>query len=173
MSAKTFPIVFEKISFSKTIQSAFCNSIVENIIIHKKQKNVEIHLTSDEILEHDMIQQLQQELLKQLPGVKEVNVTPFFNIQQKFSEKEIIEKCWENVVYEISSESPICKGIIKEAYWELEQKKLLIYVKNNTAYYMYKKGIEQKIQKYFQQQTGLDIRVVFQDIRLSEEQKQE
>ncbi len=173
MSAKTFPIVFEKISFSKTIQSAFCNSIVENIIIHKKQKNVEIHLTSDEILEHDMIQQLQQELLKQLPGVKEVNVTPFFNIQQKFSEKEIIEKCWENVVYEISSESPICKGIIKEAYWELEQKKLLIYVKNNTAYYMYKKGIEQRIQKYLQQQTGLDIRVVFQDIRLSEEQKQE
>ena len=52
-------------------------------------------------------------------------------------------------------------------------KKLLIYVKNNTAYYMYKKGIEQKIQKYLQQQTGLDIRVVFQDIRLSEEQKQE
>ncbi len=77
------------------------------------------------------------------------------------------------MVYEISSESPICKGIIKEAYWELEQKKLLIYVKNNTAYYMYKKGIEQKIQKYLQQQTGLDIRVVFQDIRLSEEQKQE
>ena len=38
---------------------------------------------------------------------------------------------------------------------------------------MYKKGIEQRIQKYLQQQTGLDIRVVFHDIRLSEEQKQE
>lgn len=173
MTAKTFPAVFERISLSETVQKAFCNSIVENIIVHKKQKNLEVHLVSDEILQYTALQQLQNELLNQLPGVKEVNISPFFNVKEKFSEKEIIEKYWENVVYEISSESPICKGIIKEAYWELEQKKLLIYVKNNTAYYMYKKGMEEKIQQCLQQQTGLQFRVMFKDVRISEQEKEE
>lgn len=173
MTAKTFPAVFERISLSETVQKTFCNSIVENIIVHKKQKNLEVHLVSDEILQYTALQQLQNELLNQLPGVKEVNISPFFNVKEKFSEKEIIEKYWENVVYEISSESPICKGIIKEAYWELEQKKLLIYVKNNTAYYMYKKGMEEKIQQCLQQQTGLQFRVMFKDVRISEQEKEE
>lgn len=173
MTVKAFSAVFEKVSLSEMVQKAFCNSIVENIIVHKKQKNLEVYLVSDEILEHTILQQLQNELLNQLPGVKEVNIKPFFNVKEKFSEKEIIEKYWENVVCEISSQSPICKGIMKEAYWELQQKKLLIYVKNNTAYYMYKKGIEEKIQQCLQQQTGLQFRVVFKDVHISEQEKEE
>ena len=78
MTAKTFPAVFERISLSETVQKAFCNSIVENIIVHKKQKNLEVHLVSDEILQYTALQQLQNELLNQLPGVKEVNISPFF-----------------------------------------------------------------------------------------------
>lgn len=173
MTTKAFATVFEKISLSEAVKKAFCNSVVENVIVHKKQKNLEVHLVSEEILGYTILQQLQNELLNQIPGVKGVNISPFFNVKEKFSEKEIIEKYWENVVCEISSQSPICKGIMKEAYWELQQKKLLIYVKNNTAYYMYKKGMEEKIQQCLQQQTALQFRVMFKDVHISEQEKEE
>ena len=53
-------------------------------------------------------------------------------------------------------------------------KKLLIYVKNNTAYYMYKKGYgRKKIQQCLQQQTALQFRVMFKDVRISEQEKEE
>ena len=172
MTAKTFDSVFEKISLSEDIKNAFSNTTVKNIIIHKREKNLELHLLSEDILEKNLLQQLQQELLRQLPGVENVEIAPFFHVKQRLSEKEVIEKYWNHIVYEISSQSPVCKGIMKEAFWELEEKRLLIRVKNNTAYYMYKKGVAEKIQKSLKKETDMDFSVLFKDIRLSEEEKE-
>ena len=124
MTAKTFDSVFEKISLSEDIKNAFSNTTVKNIIIHKREKNLELHLLSEDILEKNLLQQLQQELLRQLPGVENVEIAPFFHVKQRLSEKEVIEKYWNHIVYEISSQSPVCKGIMKEAFWELEEKRL-------------------------------------------------
>ena len=44
MTAKTFDSVFEKISLSEDIKNAFSNTTVKNIIIHKREKNLELHL---------------------------------------------------------------------------------------------------------------------------------
>ncbi len=172
MTAKAFGSVFEKISLSEDIKNAFANTMVKNIIIHKKQKNLELHLISEEILERSLLQQLQQELLRQLPGVENVEIAPFFHVKERLSEKEVIEMCWKHIVYEISSQSPVCKGIMKEAFWELEEKRLLIRVKNNTAYYMYKKGMTEKVQKWLKNQTDMDFSVLFKDIRLSQEERE-
>lgn len=173
MSAKTFPVVFEKISFSEAVKTAFCNTVIEHIIVHKKEKNLEVRLVSDDILGYRMLQQLQNELQKQLPSVSRVCIFPFFDVKQKFSEEEIIKKYWDNVVCEVSEQSPICKGIMRDAVWGVEQKKLLIRVKNNAAYYMYKKGIGEKIQNSLEQQIGLQFQVMFKDVHISEEEKQQ
>ncbi len=171
MTAKVFASVFEKISLSNTIKSAFCNTIVDSIIIHKKEKNLEIHLTSEKMVEYTLLQQLQKELLKQLPGVKKVNITPFFHLKE-FSDEEMIRQYWKHMVYKISSESPVCKGVMKEAFWELQQKKILIRVKNNMAYYMSKKGIGEKMQRCLEQEIGLQYSVMFKDVHLSQEEKE-
>ena len=170
MIPQTFSSVFRKIPLSYTLQSALCSTTITNIIISKSDKELELHLTSKEILNYPLLQQLKEELFRLLP-VETIKIIPFFQVQE-LSDGEIIERYWENISYKISEQSPVCKGVIKDSFWKVEQKKLFIHVKNNMAYYMSKKGIAEKVQQWLAQEVGLQYPVLFKDIHLSQEEKE-
>ena len=123
MIPQTFSSVFRKIPLSYTLQSALCSTTITNIIISKSDKELELHLTSKEILNYPLLQQLKEELFRLLP-VETIKIIPFFQVQE-LSDGEIIERYWENISYKISEQSPVCKGVIKDSFWKVEQKKII------------------------------------------------
>ncbi len=172
MTAKKFHTVFNKISLSEQIRSLLDDTEVRSLIIHKKEKRLEMALAAKYILQKKDLDGFKEELVCQIPGIKKVTIHPLFEAEHHIEPEEIIIQSWNNIVYEISKESPVCRGIIKDAEWALEENKLFIRVKNHTSYYLFKKGLGEKIESQLWQETGLQLRVFFKDIRLSAEEKE-
>ena len=172
MVAKQFDLVFQKLSLSRRVRDCLGNAQVYELKIHRKEKKIDIKIQSDHILDESCLQEFQSDLLRQLPGMQQAAVELRYSFPVGKEYRSVIEKCWENVVYEIKMESPICNGIMKDAQWELEENCLTIKVKNHAAFYMVKKGIDKKIQQKFRQQFGIeDLKVQFKDIPITEEER--
>lgn len=172
MTAKKFNTVFEKISLSPRIKETFGEAVINSIQIHKREKIMEIKMVMDHIVDEKVLDVFKYELMEQLPGVNDVIVSLSFNIPGEVSVSDIVEKSWDNIVHMISEESPLCRGIIRNAMWDIEENKLYIRVKNNASYYMFKKGMDKKIEEKFKEQNNINIRVFFKNEKLTDEQKE-
>lgn len=172
MEEKKFEHVFQKLSFSSPIKEAFDGSNVEKLKVCKKEKKVEMKLVLNHVIEEKQVQELKTALKKQLPGVEEVKVQTYFPFAEKMEKSKVIQCFWRNIQAELSAHSPVCRGVMKDAVWDLQDTHLMIKVKNNAAYYMAHKGMDKKIQDKIYLETGLNLKVSFKDIRITEEEKE-
>lgn len=172
MTAKSFNTVFSKISLSERIRDVLDDTEVRSLVIHKKEKKLEMALAAKYILPKKELDGFKKELFNQLPGIKRIDIYPHFEAEPSLTPEEIIAQNWNNIVYQISQESPVCRGIIKDADWAFQENRLLIRVKNNTSYYLFKKGLGEKIESCLLEETGLQLKVLFKDVRLSAEEKE-
>lgn len=172
MTAKKFNTVFEKLSLSNDTKETFDKAVVNGIQIYKREKVMEIKMVIDHIIDEKAVDVFKDELIKQLPSVKDIITVVSFDVDDNISKSDIIKSCWDNIVYSVSEESPVCKGIIRNATWKLEENKLYIKVKNNGSYYMFKKGIDKKIEKKLKEQNNIDIKVFFKSDTLTDEEKE-
>lgn len=172
MLAKKFHTVFEKISLSEQTRKILGETMIQSMKISKKERIIEIQMEADDIIEDRYIDCFKKELIQQLPEISDVKASVSFCVANKMNKTSIIESFWPSILYEASAQSPVCRGIMKEAVWELKEDTLYIRVKNNTSYYMIKKGLDKKLQKKISRQAGIMLKVVFKDIRLTEEEQQ-
>lgn len=164
--------MFSKVSLSEQILKKLGDTLVHSLVIHRKEKKMEVKIESEKIIFKEDFVQFKRELLKQIPNIKEIEITSSFTVTNQMKIEEIMKENWDNIVYTISQESPVCKGIIKDANWEYQENKLLIRVKNNTAYYLHKKGLAEKVQKELQEEFGIQCRVMFKDLTCTTEEKE-
>ncbi|NLK37722.1 MAG: PolC-type DNA polymerase III, partial [Epulopiscium sp.] len=170
--ADKFQKVFSKVSLSEQIQKNLGDTVVRSLVIHRQEKAMVVKLESEKILAKEDFRQLETELIRQIPNIKSVKVYPEYPLAANAEVKEVITRYWDNIVYTISEESPVCKGIIQDASWDYDKERLLIRVKNNTAYYLFKKGLGDKIQKELYDELGIECRVLFKDTALSEKERE-
>ncbi|MBO8433783.1 MAG: PolC-type DNA polymerase III [Tyzzerella sp.] len=172
MTAKKFNTVFEKVSLSPQIKEVFDDAIINSVQVHKQEKIMEIKMVMTDIVHDKSVDDLKNELIENLPALKDVITVVTFNIEGEHSLSDIVERNWENILHMVSEESPVCKSIIKNSQWEIEENKLYIRVKNNASYYMFKKGMDRKIEDKLKEQNGIDIKVYFKNEKITDEDRE-
>lgn len=160
---KSFGNVFKKISFSPKVMLLFSGALVDDICISKKEKILKISMIMDDIIDEKYLESFKKDIIRQIPGIKDVDTIIKYKLNKNIDLKEIIEKIYKNILYYISNQGPLCKKIIENAVCENDKNRIFIKVKNNTAFYLSKKGLSQDIENKLKEQTGLNFKIFFKD----------
>lgn len=167
---KKFSTVFQKINLSQPVKEALGDSVVQKLKIMKKDKSMKICLAFDQMIDQSQIYAFQNSLLKQLPYVSDIDVKTIFRFKKETDVEALIKSFWQNILLELSLHSPVAMGIMKEAKWSVCENILTIMVKHNGAYYMARRGMDEKISNKLRNELDISMKVQFKDKKATEEE---
>lgn len=170
MTAKKFPLVFDKVSLSAPLQEVFRETTVLSLTIHRKEREIVTEIAADEVIPPLYWEKLRKEMMQQLPGVKEVHIFPKYQLMDK-EPKAVLADFWDTIRSHVAAQSKVCSGVISDADWDYQDGKMQIFVKHNMAYYLSQKKLDDAVAKLVQEETGLAMSVQFKNIQSSEEDR--
>ena len=170
MTAQNFENIFQKISLSMSVQEAFRGTEVRKLTIHKKERTVSMEIAAKELIPLQKWDDLRQELLKNLPGIREVDIDITYELEENTPE-QLAEGYWESIQTFVSQQSKVCAGVISDAEWKIVDGKMQIFVKNNMAYYLSQKHLDDAIMKMIETETGQRLLVQFKNVQTSAEER--
>ncbi len=170
MTAKKFPLVFDKVSLSAPLQEVFRETTVLSLTIHRKEREIVTEIAADEVIPPLYWEKLRKEMMQQLPGVKEVHIFPKYQLMDK-EPKAVLTDFWDTIRSHVASQSKVCSGVISDADWDYQDGKMQIFVKHNMAYYLSQKKLDDSVAKLVQEETGLAMSVQFKNVQSSEEDR--
>ncbi|MDD3393066.1 MAG: PolC-type DNA polymerase III [Anaerotignum sp.] len=169
MTIQSFDSVFQKISLSVGIKETFFGTEVKNLTIFKKDRLVVVEIISPRLIPFHETELLKKELQQTLPGIKEVRLSLEYALGD-MDENSFFATYWENIKEYITQSSKICASVISDASWKFKDGKLIIYVKNNMAYFMAQKKLDIDLQQMIERETGRAIVMQFKNISASEQE---
>lgn len=170
MTAKKFPLVFDKVSLSAPLQEVFRETTVLSLTIHRKEREIVTEIAADEVIPPLYWEKLRKEMMQQLPGVKEVHIFPKYQLMDK-EPKTVLADFWDTIRSHVAAQSKVCSGVISDAEWDYQDGKMQIFVKHNMAYYLSQKKLDDAVAKLVQEETGLAMSVQFKNVQSSEEDR--
>ena len=170
MTAKKFPLVFDKVSLSAPLQEVFRETTVLSLTIHRKEREIVTEIAADEVIPPLYWEKLRKEMMQQLPGVKEVHIFPKYQLMDK-EPKAVLAEFWDTIRNHVAAQSKVCSGVISDADWDYQDGKMQIFVKHNMAYYLSQKKLDDAVAKLVQEETGLAMAVQFKNVQSSEEDR--
>lgn len=170
MTAKKFPLVFDKVSLSAPLQEVFRETTVLSLTIHRKEREIVTEIAADEVIPPLYWEKLRKEMMQQLPGVKEVHIFPKYQLMDK-EPKAVLTDFWDTIRSHVAAQSKVCSGVISDADWDYQDGKMQIFVKHNMAYYLSQKKLDDAVTKLVQEETGLAMSVQFKNVQSSEEDR--
>lgn len=170
MTAKKFPLVFDKVSLSAPLQEVFRETTVLSLTIYRKEREIVTEIAADEVIPPLYWEKLRKEMMQQLPGVKEVHIFPKYQLMDK-EPKAVLADFWDTIRSHVAAQSKVCSGVISDADWDYQDGKMQIFVKHNMAYYLSQKKLDDAVAKLVQEETGLAMSVQFKNVQSSEEDR--
>ena len=170
MTAKKFPLVFDKVSLSAPLQEVFRETTVLSLTIHRKEREIVTEIAADEVIPPLYWEKLRKEMMQRLPGVKEVHIFPKYQLMDK-EPKAVLAEFWDTIRNHVAAQSKVCSGVISDADWDYQDGKMQIFVKHNMAYYLSQKKLDDAVAKLVQEETGLAMSVQFKNVQSSEEDR--
>lgn len=170
MTAKKFPLVFDKVSLSAPLQEVFRETTVLSLTIHRKEREIVTEIAADEVIPPLYWEKLRKEMMQQLPDVKEVHIFPKYQLMDK-EPKAVLADFWDTIRSHVAAQSKVCSGVISDADWDYQDGKMQIFVKHNMAYYLSQKKLDDAVAKLVQEETGLAMSVQFKNVQSSEEDR--
>lgn len=170
MTAKKFPLVFDKVSLSAPLQEVFRETTVLSLTIHRKEREIVTEIAAEEVIPPLYWEKLRKEMMQQLPGVKEVHIFPKYQLMDK-EPKAVLADFWDTIRNYVAGQSKVCSGVISDADWDYQDGKMQIFVKHNMAYYLSQKKLDDAVAKLVQEETGLAMSVQFKNVQSSEEER--
>lgn len=170
MTAKKFPLVFDKVSLSAPLQEVFRETTVLSLTIHRKEREIVTEIAADAVIPPLYWEKLRKEMMQQLPGVKEVHIFPKYQLMDK-EPKAVLADFWDTIRSHVAAQSKVCSGVISDAEWDYQDGKMQIFVKHNMAYYLSQKKLDDAVAKLVQEETGLAMSVQFKNVQSSEEDR--
>ena len=170
MTAKKFPLVFDKVSLSAPLQEVFRETTVLSLTIHRKEREIVTEIAADAVIPPLYWEKLRKEMMQQLPGVKEVHIFPKYQLMDK-EPKAVLADFWDTISSHVAAQSKVCSGVISDADWDYQDGKMQIFVKHNMAYYLSQKKLDDAVAKLVQEETGLAMSVQFKNVQSSEEDR--
>lgn len=170
MTAKKFPLVFDKVSLSAPLQEVFRETTVLSLTIHRKEREIVTEIAADAVIPPLYWEKLRKEMMQQLPGVKDVHIFPKYQLMDK-EPKAVLADFWDTIRSHVAAQSKVCSGVISDADWDYQDGKMQIFVKHNMAYYLSQKKLDDAVAKLVQEETGLAMSVQFKNVQSSEEDR--
>lgn len=140
-----FSHVFSQLNIKETIREPFNECIVNNIIINKSSKEIDIYLNSEDISLSNKIKELEEQIKNNFKGINRVSVRLIPKHIEHPHKKEILTHNWRDILVAISAENPFLGAVLYYADWEITEDSLQIVLPSGYQYYIKKMGCKEII----------------------------
>ena len=133
---------------------------VSKVIYFKEDRVIYMYLISKEIISHEILDLLREELLCTLKYFKNIRIKIKFNGFGRKSEKDIIKAYWHNIIYILKNICPAIEGWKKQIEYMCLDNMLKIKIPKDIFYEKLKKNnIEEVIRNILLEELGIDYEV--------------
>ncbi|MEG1408772.1 MAG: PolC-type DNA polymerase III [Terrisporobacter sp.] len=130
---------------------------VTKVVYFKEDKTIYMYLTSKEMISHEILDELREELLSKLKYFKNIRLKIKFIGFGRKSDKDIIKGYWHNILYIIKSICPAIEGWKKQVEYMYLDNVLKIKIPKEIFYEKLRKNnIEQIIKNVLLEELGID-----------------
>ena len=133
---------------------------VSKVIYFKEDRVIYMYLISKEIISHEILDLLREELLCKLKYFKNIRIKIKFTGFGRKSEKDIIKAYWHNIIYILKNICPAIEGWKKQIEYMCLANVLKIKIPKDIFYEKLKKNnIEEVIRNILLEELGIDYEV--------------
>ena len=133
---------------------------VSKVIYFKEDRVIYMYLISKEIISHEILDLLREELLCKLKYFKNIRIKIKFTGFGRKSEKDIIKAYWHNIIYILKNICPAIEGWNKQIEYMCLDNMLKIKIPKDIFYEKLKKNnIEEVIRNILLEELGIDYEV--------------
>ena len=138
---------------------------VSKVIYFKEDRVIYMYLISKEIISHEILDLLREELLCKLKYFKNIRIKIKFTGFGRKSEKDIIKAYWHNIIYILKNICPAIEGWKKQIEYMCLDNMLKIKIPKDIFYEKLKKNnIEEVIRNILLEELGIDYEAIGEKI---------
>ncbi|WP_343343268.1 PolC-type DNA polymerase III [Terrisporobacter petrolearius] len=133
---------------------------VSKVVYFKEEKIFYMYLVSKDIISHEILDELREELLCKLKYFKNIRLKIKFNGFGRKSDKDIVKNYWHNILYILKKICPAIEGWKKQVEYMCLDNMLKIKIPKDIFYEKLKKNnIEDVIRNVLLEELGVDYQV--------------
>ncbi|MBQ4346897.1 MAG: hypothetical protein IJC39_00415, partial [Firmicutes bacterium] len=170
---KRFSEIFGGFTVSAEAEMTLEAAYIIDLHASRESRSLEITVLSEKILPECSAELFKSDLLNQVPGLNEVIINYRYELPDTFSSEELLSAYRPNLEYFISSMSPICGAIIKNASWKLSDEAFELTVKDKGADYLKHKNTAALLKKKLYDETGKKFDFIIKEDAKSNEHREE
>ena len=133
---------------------------VSKVVYFKEDRIFYMYLMSKDMISHEILDELREELLDKLKYFKDIRLKIKFNGFGRKSEKDIVKAYWHNILYILKKICPAIEGWKKQVEYMCLDNMLKIKIPKDIFYEKLKKNnIEDVIRNVLLEELGIDYEV--------------
>jgi len=133
---------------------------VSKVVYFKEEKIFYMYLVSKDIISHEILDELREELRGKLKYFKNIRLKIKFNGFGRKSDKDIVKSYWHNILYILKKICPAIEGWKKQVEYMCLDNMLKIKIPKDIFYEKLKKNnIEDVIRNVLLEELGIDYQV--------------
>ncbi len=164
--------VFGKVNSKDDIKAYFSDAYVEKLSVSKSTKILQADVSSKSLIPNRYKALMEKDIFDAVSVAQQVKLNIRYDIEDK-SPKNVFDFIWNDAVSVLSEESPVCGCVFDDCEIEEDDGKIVIYTGHNSAFYLYKKGVDKYLTDRIRDEFGVNVPVVFKNKKVTEEEQQD
>ena len=164
--------VFGKVNSKDNIKAYFSDAYVEKLSVSKSTKILQADVSSKSLIPNRYKALMEKDIFDAVSVAQQVKLNIRYDIEDK-SPKNVFDFIWKDAVSVLSEESPVCGCVFDDCEIEEDDGKIVIYTGHNSAFYLYKKGVDKYLTDRIRDEFGVNVPVAFKNKKVTEEEQQD
>ena len=164
--------VFGKVNSKDNIKAYFSDAYVEKLSVSKSTKILQADVSSKSLIPNRYKALMEKDIFDAVSVAQQVKLNIRYDIEDK-SPKNVFDFVWKDAVSVLSEESPVCGCVFDDCEIEEDDGKIVIYTGHNSAFYLYKKGVDKYLTDRIRDEFGVNVPVAFKNKKATEEEQQD
>lgn len=164
--------VFGKVNSKDNIKAYFSDAYVEKLSVSKSTKILQADVSSKSLIPNRYKALMEKDIFDAVSVAQQVKLNIRYDIEDK-SPRNVFDFIWKDAVSVLSEESPVCGCVFDDCEIEEDDGKIVIYTGHNSAFYLYKKGVDKYLTDRIRDEFGVNVTVAFKNKKATEEEQQD
>ena len=154
----------DKLEINNTILSKQLKEVyIQKVVYFKEDKIVYFYLTSKDIVSYELLDKFRDELLYTLDYFKDIRVKIRYTGLDRKTNKDIIKRYWNNILYILKSLCPAIEGWYKKVEYMCLDDVLKIKLPKDLFYEkLMRKNVIHVLKTALSEELGIDINIVLE-----------
>ena len=166
---KTFTDTFKNLNLPPHIKDCFEPACIESAKACRKEKSLILNISSPEIIDADMIQELEASLTSALDEFSQVSIHFECEYSAPADTDQFFLDQWGETIKHISNEHPSFGFFLTGASVESADSSVRVGLRSGSSFVVRQKGLGKIIAEYMRTKFGLNYVVEFYDLEKSDE----